>query len=190
MPSLKEIRREMYRRHPGALGRTESIASLTTTTAVVNALATGVIDSEKFVRKWMLRAEAASAADRVRIVKTFASASGTFTHEGTNYADTTATSEKLDTIRTRSAALAASARSIHFRTNFSESITPVASAFTTAVVVVSDAMLSVRPSAPGWRRYISRRISLSETIYPTPVVGGTICPCRHSLIWLANALVV
>ena len=86
----------MYRRHPGALGRTESIASLTTTTAVVNALATGVIDSEKFVRKWMLRAEAASAADRVRIVKTFASASGTFLHEGTPYSDTTATSEKIE----------------------------------------------------------------------------------------------
>lgn len=94
MPTLKAIRREMLSRDP-KLGRKETIASLTTTTAVVSALATGGFSAQRFEGKWMLRAEGATA-DRVRVVTEFASSTGTLTHAGTNYSDTTATSEFLE----------------------------------------------------------------------------------------------
>lgn len=94
MTTLKEIRREMLSRDP-KLGRKETIASLTATTAVVSALATGGFSAQRFEGKWMLRAEGATA-DRVRVVTEFASSTGTLTHAGTNYSDTTATSEFLE----------------------------------------------------------------------------------------------
>ena len=98
MSQLKEYRREMVRRLPGdQLGRVETLASATTTTAVVTQLATGTRASADFAGRWMLRAEAASApADRVRRCSAFTASSGTLTHAGTNYADTTATSEFLE----------------------------------------------------------------------------------------------
>lgn len=97
MPTLKAIRREMMRRVPAheSIGRVEDIASLTTTTVVVNALATGTVNPEKFIRKWLLRAEGA-AADRVRMSSNFSSSTGTLTHAGANYSDTTATNEKIE----------------------------------------------------------------------------------------------
>lgn len=97
MPSLKSIRQRMLKIDP-SLGRVESIASLTTTTAVVSALATGTVGAGKFATKWILRPDTAQAADRLRVTTTtgFAASTGTLTHAGTNYADTTATNESLE----------------------------------------------------------------------------------------------
>ena len=100
MTTLKQFRREMLARVPGsALGRLETIASLTTTTAVVSALATGGDSADRFIGQYGVRAETANSADRVRRWTNFATASGTFTHAGTNYADTTATSEFLEILQ-------------------------------------------------------------------------------------------
>lgn len=96
MTTLKEIRRYLYELAPDLVGRLESVASLTTTTVVVTALGTGGYSSERFRGSWLLRAETATAADRVRKVTAFTSSSGTFTHAGTNYGDTTATSESVE----------------------------------------------------------------------------------------------
>jgi len=94
MPTLRQYVAEMLRRAPAdALGREEAIASLTTTTVVVSALATGTISSQRFTNKWIWRPDTATAADRIRYSSAFTSSSGTITHAGTNYADTTATSE-------------------------------------------------------------------------------------------------
>ncbi len=80
-----------------ALGRVETIASLTTTTVVVTQLNVGSLSDQRFVDRWLLRAEAASQpADRVRRVSAFASATGTMTHAGVNYGDTTATNEFIE----------------------------------------------------------------------------------------------
>lgn len=92
--TLKGIRRQMLMMD-AALGRAESIASLSTTTVVVNALATGG-SSQKFIDKWLLRSDSANSADRVRRVTNFTPSSGTLTHSGTNYADTTATGEVVE----------------------------------------------------------------------------------------------
>ena len=94
--SLKEIAREILNHRELGLGRVETIASLTTTTAVVTALATGGRSAQEFVEKWMLRRDTATAADRLRRCTSFTSSSGTLTHAGTNYADTTATSESIE----------------------------------------------------------------------------------------------
>ena len=85
----------MMAREP-ELGRVEDIASLTTTTAVVSALATGTVTAGKFTEKWMLRNATATAADRTRVSSNFSAATGTLTHAGANYADTTATSEQVE----------------------------------------------------------------------------------------------
>ena len=95
MPTLREIRAEMVTRE-AELGRVADVASLTTTTAVVTALATGTVSAGKYSEKWLLRPSTANVADRVRVSSTFASATGTLTHAGTNYADTTATSEQIE----------------------------------------------------------------------------------------------
>lgn len=97
MTTLKAIRQRLLK-IDSSLGRVESIASLTNTTAVVSALATGTIGAGKFSAKWILRPDAASAADRLRITTAsgYAASTGTLTHAGTNYADTTATSESLE----------------------------------------------------------------------------------------------
>jgi hypothetical protein len=78
-----------------ALGRAEAIASLTTTTTVVSALATGG-SAQKYIDKWMMRADSTNTADRVRRISNFAPTTGTLTHSGTNYADTTATNEIVE----------------------------------------------------------------------------------------------
>ena len=85
----------MLAREP-ALGRVEDIASLTTTTVVVPALATGTVTAGKFTEKWLLRNATAAPADRVRVSSGFASATGTFSHAGANYTDTTATAEQVE----------------------------------------------------------------------------------------------
>lgn len=95
--SLKEIRREMLARNQ-ALGLKFNLASATTTTAVVTALAAGGFTQGRFFGRFLVRAEAATAAgaDRVRRVTDFTASSGTLTHAGANYTDTTATSEILE----------------------------------------------------------------------------------------------
>ena len=93
--NLRSIRREMLRRNPD-FGVSYNIASLTTTAAVVTLLATGGYTSGRFVDRWLLRSHAASAADLIRRCTAFTSSSGTLIHAGTNYSDTTATSEILD----------------------------------------------------------------------------------------------
>ena len=93
--TLKAIRREMLAKNQ-ALGLKFNIASLTTTTAVVTLLAAGGFTQGRFFGRFLVRADAASAADRIRRVTDFTASSGTLTHAGTNYADTTATSEILE----------------------------------------------------------------------------------------------
>ena len=97
--TLKAIRQRMFELDR-SLGRAVPIASLTTTTAVVTSLATGSVQSGRYKDKWMLRPDAALsggvAVDRVRLCSNFASLTGTLTHAGTNYTDTTATNETLE----------------------------------------------------------------------------------------------
>ena len=97
--TLKAIRQRMFELDR-SLGRAVPIASLTTTTAVVTSLATGSVQSGRYKDKWMLRPDAALsggiAVDRVRLCSNFTSSTGTLTHAGTNYTDTTATNETLE----------------------------------------------------------------------------------------------
>ena len=97
--TLKVVRRGMLQQEP-ELGRFDNIKTLTTTTVVVASLATGTVTSGKYAEKWMLRAEAALVGgvpvDRIRMCSAFASTTGTLTHAGTNYADTTATNEIVE----------------------------------------------------------------------------------------------
>lgn len=90
----KGIIRQMLALDP-ALGRSEAVASLSTTTTVVSSLATGG-SSQRFVNEWMFRQDAATTADRIRRIVGFTPSTGTLTHAGTNYVDTTATGEVAD----------------------------------------------------------------------------------------------
>lgn len=97
MPTLKQIIRDMIARAPGQiLGRTEAIASLTSTTCVVTRLNQGGRSVDDFIGKYLCRMDTATAADRERRVVNFATATGTLTHSGANYSDTTATGESVD----------------------------------------------------------------------------------------------
>lgn len=96
MPTMEDIFRRAVERCGPAVGRTADIASLTTTTAVVTELATGSVGGERYRFHHMVRWDAASAADYLRICTDFAASTGTLTHDGANYSDTTATGEKLD----------------------------------------------------------------------------------------------
>jgi hypothetical protein len=95
--TLKAIRRQMLQMVPyaatGGLGREIAVASLTTTTCVSTALAVGTLSSQKYAQRWLVRADAANTADRERLISAYASSTGTLTHAGTNYADTTAGTE-------------------------------------------------------------------------------------------------
>ena len=75
------------------IGRSLPISSLTGTTVVATQAAFGGLSSQKFAQKWMWRPLTAQAADRIRYIDSYAPSTGTFTHSGTSYADTTATSE-------------------------------------------------------------------------------------------------
>ena len=86
--------REMLREAP-ELGSVESIASGSVTTAVVSRLATGSTSSNRFRNWWMLRPDATVAADRERVCSVFTDTTGTLTHAGASYSDTTFTSESL-----------------------------------------------------------------------------------------------
>ena len=95
MTTLSSARQTALRRGPSDLGRVYDIASGSTTTVVVTALATGGFSPQRWVDHFLLRPDCASAADRVRRCTNFASSSGTLTHTN-NYSDTTFTSEKVE----------------------------------------------------------------------------------------------
>lgn len=94
--TLYDIVREMLGLER-SLGRVTTIASLTATTAVVSSLATGTVTPGKYGGKWMWRPLTTTAADRIRLSTEagFSSSTGTLTHAGANYADTTTTGELL-----------------------------------------------------------------------------------------------
>lgn len=98
MPSLEEIVYEMLKRCPGddAIGRVAAISSLTTTTIVSNtALNYGGNSEQRYAQRWAWRITTTTAADKVRQIDSYAPATGTLTHSGTNYTDTTATDENV-----------------------------------------------------------------------------------------------
>lgn len=75
-------------------GRYVDITALTTTTCVAgNHLAFGGNNEQRYAQWWLWRPSTSTTADKVRNVDSFAPATGTLTHSGTNYSDTTATSE-------------------------------------------------------------------------------------------------
>lgn len=75
------------------IGRSVAITSLSATTIVSNNLLVGGLGSQKFAQKYAWRPLTAQSADRQRYIDSYTSSTGTLTHSGTNYADTTATSE-------------------------------------------------------------------------------------------------
>lgn len=98
MPTLREgFRRGIRLGHSlgNGFGHIFPITSLTTTTIVCDALKMGEPGS-KYQNWYMVRRDAASAADRVRQVVSFDGSTGTLTHAGANYSDTTATSEYVE----------------------------------------------------------------------------------------------
>lgn len=96
MPTLQQYVTDMLEAVPAdALGRKEAITSLTTTTVVCSSMAFGTLTAERYKYKWLWRPDTATAADRFRLVSNFTASSGTFSHAGTNYADTTATGENV-----------------------------------------------------------------------------------------------
>ena len=98
MPTLAAYSREIVKRFPDA-GEAWAIASLAVGSAVVSGRAIGSLSTQKYEGQYMLRRDTSQAADRQRRCSSFTAASGTFSHTGTNYADTTATSETLEVLR-------------------------------------------------------------------------------------------
>jgi hypothetical protein len=77
-------------------GRTVLLSSLTATTAVsTTQLAFGGNSEQKFAQKWMWRPDTTTTADKIRFSDSFTPSTGTLTHSGSNYSDTTATDERL-----------------------------------------------------------------------------------------------
>lgn len=96
MATLKAIRQLMLQMAP-ELGSVETPASGSATTIVVARLASGTLSPQTYAGRWLLRPDAASAADRAgRLVTNYASSTGTLTHAGANYSDTTFTGESLE----------------------------------------------------------------------------------------------
>lgn len=99
MPTLHQYATEIVRKLPGEVGtelwREEAIASLTTTTIVSNALAVGGLSNDAYASRWLWRPDTATTADKERYCTLYTSSSGTLTHAGTNFADTTATGENV-----------------------------------------------------------------------------------------------
>ncbi len=97
MPTLREYRQAMLLREP-ELGRTLPISSLTAQTIVASRVALGNESGAAQRNVYLLRTDGAAAdRDRIQSATTeFAPGSGTFTHDGTAYADTTATSEDVE----------------------------------------------------------------------------------------------
>jgi hypothetical protein len=78
------------------LGRSVPVSSLTATTAVSSSqLAFGGNSEQKYAQKWMWRYDTTTTADKVRFSDSFAPGTGTLTHSGASYSDTTATDEDM-----------------------------------------------------------------------------------------------
>jgi hypothetical protein len=78
------------------LGRSVPLSSLTATTAVSSSqLAFGGNSEQKYAQKWMWRYDTTTTADKVRFSDSFAPGTGTLTHSGSNYSDTTSTDEDM-----------------------------------------------------------------------------------------------
>ena len=97
MPTLRQYRQAMLRISSG-LGRVEAIASGTVTTMVVNALI-GSYRNSHFVNQYLLRPDGSDTADRSRYCSASTGSTGTLTHAGDNYSDTTFTSENVELLR-------------------------------------------------------------------------------------------
>ena len=95
MTTGKALRRRMVQLEP-ALGRGETVGGLTTTTVTVAALAVGSWSEQKFIGRFAVRADSTALADRIRRISAFTASTGVLTHAGTNYSDTTATSELVE----------------------------------------------------------------------------------------------
>jgi len=99
MTALWEFAKAAIELLPGSpgmepLGRVVPVSGLTTLTVVsATQLAYGGVDEQAYAQKWIWRPLTASDADRIRFSDSFAPGTGTLTHSGTNYSDTTATSE-------------------------------------------------------------------------------------------------
>lgn len=98
MPTRREVRQELYNRIPN-LGFYGDLDSATTTTAVDTAqLQDGGLSNDQFTGAYIYRPAASSSADYVRRVVSFVKTTGTLTHSGANYADTTATNEYYELV--------------------------------------------------------------------------------------------
>ena len=96
MPTLTEIAQKAIDLvdQEAVMGRYVPISSLTTTTVVsASALAFGGNSEQRYAQWWVWRPSTTTTADKVRNADSFTPATGTLTHSGTNYSDTTATSE-------------------------------------------------------------------------------------------------
>lgn len=81
------------------IGTVYPIASIAAQSITVTSLGLGTgASNTKWKNKFMLRAEAANAADRVRICSSFNGNTGVLTHTGTAYIDQTATSEFVELV--------------------------------------------------------------------------------------------
>ena len=93
--TLHQYATEMIRKVPGDLWREDAITSLTTTTIVSNSLLFGGISNDRYAGQWAWRPDTTTTADKTRYITAFASATGTLTHAGANFSDTTATGENV-----------------------------------------------------------------------------------------------
>ena len=98
MPStLAEYREEMIRIGPADMAALYPMTGAAAQTVTSSSAALGGYTNQKWKDYYLLRRNAASQpADRVRRVTSFAAATGVWTHEGTAYSDTTATSESVE----------------------------------------------------------------------------------------------
>lgn len=92
--TLHQYATEMIRKVPGDLWREDAITSLTTTTIVSNSLLFGGISNDRYAGQWAWRPDT-TTTDKTRYITAFASATGTLTHAGANFSDTTATGENV-----------------------------------------------------------------------------------------------
>lgn len=97
MTTLTDIRRRMLQRGPADIGRVENIAALDADDVTVTKLGIGSYDANYLNGYFMIRPQAADAANRnPRVVDTFFPATGILRHTGTSYTDTTATNETVE----------------------------------------------------------------------------------------------
>jgi len=97
--TLAGIRKAMYDRLPGFLGRVEAVTSAAAQSVTCSSLGQGV-SSQRYANQWLLRADSvpvnSSNADRVRYCTTFNGATGQLTHTGVAYTDTSPSGENVE----------------------------------------------------------------------------------------------